>query len=92
MEISHRSTSPNDSLKHPAPSIMKLWSGHKWDENLVTEIIKLLNANSLKTIGSGAIRDQWVSFAFSFMSKYDDKIIGTREGLVHGHRDQMREI
>ena len=92
MEIPHRSTSPNDSLKHLAPWIFKLWSGHKWDENMVTKIISLLNANSLKTIGSGAIRDQWGSFAFNFMSKYDDKIIGTIEGPVYGHCDQMREI
>ena len=72
MEISHRSTSPNDSLKHLAPWIFKLWSGHKWDENMVTKIIELVNTNSLKAIGSGAIRDQWGSFAFSFMSKFEN--------------------
>ena len=88
----HRSTSPNDALQHPAPWVLKLWRGYKWDEEVVIKIIKLLNANSLKTNGSGAIRDQWGSFALSFMSKHDDKIIGTREGPVHGHRDPMREI
>ena len=74
MEIPHRNTSPGDSLKHPAPWILKLWSGYKWDENMVTKIMELVNTNSLKAIGSGAIRDQWGSFAFSFMSKYEKKI------------------
>ena len=62
------------------------------NENMVKIVLELLNANSLKIIGSGAIRDQWGSFAFSFMPKNEKKIIGTIEGPVHGHKDQMREI
>ena len=51
----------------------QVWNKEKWDSESITKIIDMVNSNSLRTIGSGAVRDQWGSYSFSFMSKYDSK-------------------
>ena len=62
---------PDDAIKNSPTWIKQVWNKEKWDSEFITKIIDMVNSNSLRTIGSGAVRDQWGSYSFSFMSKYD---------------------
>lgn len=54
--------------------------------------MELLNNDSLQVFTSGTVRDQWGDFSMSNLSKHDNKVIGKREGPVHGNKDHIREI
>ena len=62
---------PIDAIKNSPKWMKQVWNKNKWDSEFITKIIDMVNSNSLRTIGSGAVRDQWGSYSFSFMSKYD---------------------
>lgn len=72
--------------------MMKLWNNDQWDSKFLTKIIELVNTNSLRVYGSGTIQDQWGTYYFYITTKNKRTTLGERNGPVHGHRDQIKEI